>query len=255
MSLPTGWRSGTVGDICTMQNGHGFGPDDWKTEGLPIVRIQNLNGGKNFDYYSGPTESRWLVEPGQLLFAWVGTRGVSFGPTVWRGPLGVLNQHIFKIEPKEGIDIDWLHWALRHVTTRIEGQAHGFKATLVHVKKSDIDRQTVRIPPLNEQQRIAAVLGAWQGAIRTAKQLIANSRKQKQALMQELLLSGSASRNWRSVRIEEIAEKVARRACSHAGTYPVLMISSSAGFVRQDEQYGRYMAGKSVNNYVLLNRG
>lgn len=33
------------------------------------------------------------------------------------------------------------------------------------------------------------------------------------------------------------------------------MISSSSGFIRQDEQYGRYMAGKSVENYVLLRRG
>ena len=143
MKLPHDWKAATVADICKMRNGHGFGPEDWDTEGLPIIRIQNLNGGKNFDYFSGKPEKRWLVEPEQMLFAWAGTKGVSFGPTIWRGPTGVLNQHIFMVEPVDGIDSDWLYWALRHVTNRIEGQAHGFKATLVHVKKSD--RKSTRL--------------------------------------------------------------------------------------------------------------
>lgn len=114
--LPEGWAQRTVADICELRNGHGFGPDDWSDEGLPIIRIQNLNGGKNFDYFAGQPDPRWLVEPGQLLFAWAGTKGVSFGPTIWRGPVGVLNQHIFKVYPRDGIDAEWLYWALRYVT-------------------------------------------------------------------------------------------------------------------------------------------
>ncbi len=184
---PRGWRAGTVDDICRMQNGHGFGPEDWDTQGLPIIRIQNLNGGTKFDYYSGKPEPQWLVETGQLLFAWAGTRGVSFGPTIWRGPIGVLNQHIFKIEPKNDINLNWLYWALRYVTNRIEGKAHGFKATLVHVKKSDIDRQLVSVPSLPEQRRIATTLNAWDEANGVAERLLSNSRKQRLALANALL--------------------------------------------------------------------
>jgi type I restriction enzyme S subunit len=33
------------------------------------------------------------------------------------------------------------------------------------------------------------------------------------------------------------------------------MISSGSGFVRQDEKYSRFMAGKSVENYIALDRG
>lgn len=198
---------GTVADICQMRNGHGFGPADWDTQGLPIIRIQNLNDGQKFDYYSRTPEPQWLVEPGQLLFAWAGTRGVSFGPTVWRGPRGVLNQHIFKLEPKEGIDGAWLYWALRHITDRIEGQAHGFKATLVHVKKSDIDRQPVRIPPLNEQRRLASALNTWDEGIRVTEQLLANSRKQRLALA-NTLLSGRrrlvSGDNWSKHRLSDL---------------------------------------------------
>lgn len=185
--LPKGWRTLAVADICGFQNGHGFGPDDWDDHGLPIIRIQNLNGGTKFDYYSGIPEQRWLVHSGQMLFAWAGTRGVSFGPTIWRGQTGVLNQHIFKVEPKERIDAGWLYWALRHVTDRIEKSAHGFKATLLHVKKSDIEKQLVAAPPPVQQKSIATILDTWDKAIATLGCLLANSRRQKQALAAALL--------------------------------------------------------------------
>lgn len=185
--LPDGWQNRTVGDICHFQNGTGFGPEDWDDHGLPIIRIQNLNGGTNFDYYSGTPDERWLVQPGQLLFAWAGTRGVSFGPTVWRGPTGVLNQHIFKVTAKVGVDPDWLFWSLRHVTNRIENSAHGFKATLLHVKKSDIDQHPIAVPPISEQRGIARALAVWAAAITATERLVANSLKQKDLLAQNLL--------------------------------------------------------------------
>jgi type I restriction enzyme, S subunit len=187
--LPDGWRETTVGQICQFRNGHGFGPNDWDTQGLPIIRIQNLNGGKEFDYFSRKPEPSWLVEPGQILFSWAGTRGVSFGPCVWQGPLGVLNQHIFKVEPAHGIHKGWLYWVLRHVTNRIEAQAHGFKATLLHVKKSDIERQIVIVPPAPAQRRIAQVLACWDEAIAVTVALLINSRLQKDTLA-AVLLSG-----------------------------------------------------------------
>lgn len=205
--LPEGWAQRTVADICEMQNGHGFGPEDWVKEGLPIIRIQNLNGGQKFDFYSGPTEPRWVVEPGQLLFAWAGTKGVSFGPTVWRGQAGVLNQHIFKVQAKDGVDSGWLYWALRQVTDRIEGSAHGFKSTLVHVKKSDIDRQVVIVPPLDEQRRIAQMLLAWDEALTKSLDL-QGSLECQHSVVVAALMSGrkrfGPQTTWRSTAISDL---------------------------------------------------
>lgn len=249
--LKAPWRTATVADVCDMRNGHGFGPEDWTDHGLPIIRIQNLNGNKNFDYFAGQPDPRWLVEPGQLLFAWAGTKGVSFGPTIWRGPVGVLNQHIFKVYPKDGIDAGWLYWALRHVTDRIEGSAHGFKATLVHVKKSDIDGQIVHVPGLVEQRRMSNVLSTWDSAISVAEQLASNACSHQAALIARTLISEAKAGRWPMRRISDIATRVQRRA-SGDKELPVLMISSASGFVRQDQMYGRYMAGKSVENYIAL---
>ncbi len=248
------WRLATVADICEMKNGHGFGPEDWSDQGLPIIRIQNLNGGRKFDYFAGVPEDRWLVETGELLFSWAGTKGVSFGPFIWRGPRGVLNQHIFKVTAKAGVDIDWLYWALRHVTDRIESQAHGFKATLVHVKKSDIYQQPVQVPAAGEQRRIARILSTWDAAVVSAERLLQNSQVQLKALLDKTVLVPARQGIWPMQPIDTIADRVQRHV-EGDDQLPVLMISSGSGFVRQDEKYGRYMAGKSVENYIALQAG
>ncbi len=88
MKLPVGWSIKTVDDLFVFSNGNGFKSSDWSDTGLPIIRIQNLNGNNEFNFYAGEINKKWLVNPGQLLFAWAGTRGVSFGPKIWHGSQG-----------------------------------------------------------------------------------------------------------------------------------------------------------------------
>ena len=185
--VPKGWTLLQVSDICKLQNGNSFKPHEWDTQGLPIIRIQNLNGSDNYNYFSGVPQDKWLVEPGQLLFSWAGTKGVSFGPFIWNGPKGVLNQHIYKVFANENVHGHWLYLALLHITQKIEAQAHGFKSTLLHVQKKDIDNQFVLTPPVAEQKKIAQILSTWDNAISVTEKLLTNSQQQKKALMQQLL--------------------------------------------------------------------
>ena len=185
--MPKGWMLLQVSDICKLQNGNSFKPHEWDTKGLPIIRIQNLNGSGNYNYFSGVPQDKWLVEPGQLLFSWAGTKGVSFGPFIWNGPKGVLNQHIYKVFANENVHEHWLYLALLHITQKIEAQAHGFKSTLLHVQKKDIDNQFVLTPPVAEQKKISQILSTWNKAISVTEKLLANSQQQKKALIQQLL--------------------------------------------------------------------
>jgi type I restriction enzyme S subunit len=185
--VPKGWHKSQISEVCKLQNGNSFKPHDWGTKGLPIIRIQNLNGSNKFNYFSGTPQDRWLVETGELLFSWAGTRGVSFGPFVWKGSKGVLNQHIYKVFANNDISKKWLFLVLKFITSKIEDKAHGFKATLLHVQKKDIDNQPILCPPLSEQCKIADILETWDKAISTTEHLIDNSKQQKKALMQQLL--------------------------------------------------------------------
>ncbi len=68
--IPEEWEILKIRDVCRLVNGRGFKPHEWKTVGLPIIRIQNLNGSDDFNFYSGQYHPKILVEHGQLLFAW-----------------------------------------------------------------------------------------------------------------------------------------------------------------------------------------
>ena len=69
-----------LGSLCELVNGRAFKPTDWSEEGLPIVRIQNLNNPKApFNRFNGELRPRFLIDSGALLFAWSGTPGTSFG--------------------------------------------------------------------------------------------------------------------------------------------------------------------------------
>ena len=153
--IPKGWRLCRLGDLCSFTNGRGFKATEWSDRGLPIIRIQNLNGSTDFKYFGGTPKDAWIVEEGDLLFAWAGVKGTSFGPYIWRGPRGVLNQHIYRVRPNEDVVKLWLFETLRQVTHEIEERAQGFKSSLLHVRKADITSHEVTVPPRAEQQAIA----------------------------------------------------------------------------------------------------
>lgn len=155
--LPRGWTQQTIADVCDLINGFGFKPQDWSESGLPIIRIQNLNGSSQFNYFSGDIDQRFHVKSGDLLFAWAGVPGVSFGARLWDGQEAVLNQHIFRIVPKDGINQRWLYEVLNHITPVIERRAHGFKASLLHIKRSELVTMIVKVPPAHIQQEIADI--------------------------------------------------------------------------------------------------
>ena len=152
---PADWKATKLGDIAEFTNGNSFKSEDWQENGYPIIRIQNLNGGSDFNYFSGMIDEKWFVPRGSLLFAWSGQRGKSFGPFIWNGQDGVLNQHIFKVTHAQDIDRDFLFLLLKMAQLKAERDAHGFKDSFMHVKKSDIVSTSIAIPPVEAQKRLA----------------------------------------------------------------------------------------------------
>ena len=83
--LPKGWGMARVDALVELVNGFAFKPTQWKSEGLPIIRIQNLNNpDAPFNYCAENLPDKIRVRNGDLLFAWSGTPGTSFGAHIWR---------------------------------------------------------------------------------------------------------------------------------------------------------------------------
>jgi type I restriction enzyme S subunit len=194
-NIPAHWEMRKLKHLTRFINGLPFKPADWSDSGVAIIRIQNLNGSSHFNY----TRRRDLpdalrIRPGELLFAWSGNRGTSFGPFLWNRSFdGYLNQHIFKLA---GYSLETRYFAaiLRVVTTHIEEEkTHGIIG-LVHVTKPELSGTSVPVASTDEQAAIVRFLDhanrKIDGFIRAKRKLIGLLNEQKQAIIHRAVTRG-----------------------------------------------------------------
>lgn len=214
------WVKAKVGEIMNLVNGAPFKPSDWAPEGLPIIRIQNLNNrDARFNYFNGQIAEKFRVKTDDLLFAWSGTPGTSFGAHIWKGGDAWLNQHIFRVDfDRENLNSEFLRLAINQNLADYVRQAHG-GAGLAHITKGKFEDSEVFLPPLNEQRRIVAKLDALfekSRAIREkldrAPRLLANLQKSilnaafRGDLTQEWRRRHSVPNLWRETTIGDVAD-------------------------------------------------
>jgi type I restriction enzyme S subunit len=100
-------------------------------------------------------EDKHWVNPGDLLFAWSGSVGIYR----YNGPKAALNQHIFRVVAKEGIDQQFLRYLLLSCMPIFNLHVQDKRTTMGHVTIKDLQRIKVQVPPLAEQRAIAHILG------------------------------------------------------------------------------------------------
>lgn len=156
-TIPGNWGWVAVGDAMEMINGKAFKPEDWSTEGTPIIRIQNLNNEHApFNHCKFEIDPRLHVKSGEFLISWSGTPGTSFGAFIWTRGFAYLNQHIFRCELVEGVFVkEFLRLAINARLDEMISQAHG-AVGLRHITKGKLESIRLPLPPLAEQKRIVA---------------------------------------------------------------------------------------------------
>ena len=154
---PGSWGWVYLGEAMNLVNGKAFKSGEWASEGLPIIRIQNLNDvAASFNYCSFTVKEQYYVADGDLLLSWSGTPGTSFGAFVWTRGKAVLNQHIFRCEPRgNAYDISFLRLAINCRLAEMIDRAHG-GVGLRHVTRGKLDGLWLVLPPFLEQKRIVA---------------------------------------------------------------------------------------------------
>lgn len=205
--IPVDWEVKKLGEIADYINGKVFKPNEWANNGMKIIRIQNLNGSNEFNYFDKKIEQKYIINNQDLLFAWSGSRGTSFGPYIWNRGKSVLNQHIFKVELDKNFDKQFIYYSLKKITPKIEQNAHG-SAGLVHVTKEELSKFMIPIPnTFKEQEKIAQILSNVDLNIEKTEEAIAKYKQVKKGLMDDLL-SGKVrikdGKRFRETRFKEV---------------------------------------------------
>ena len=186
----------TLGTVATYINGRAFKPSEWEKAGMPIIRIQNLTSeNAPYNYSKGIFEEKYIVHNGDLLFAW----SASLGAHIWKGQDAWLNQHIFKVLPKEGIDRDYLYYFLLAVVAELYAKTHG--SGMVHITKAPFMNTPIPVPSFPEQQRIVSrieeLFSQLDAGVETLKKTKAQLAVYRQAVLKEAF-EGNLSAEWRT---------------------------------------------------------
>ena len=82
-NLPAGWAMCKLSDLCRIENGFAFSSNDYKPQGIPLVRISNIIHNTidttNCAYIEGITDNKFKISKGDLLIAMSGATTGKMG--------------------------------------------------------------------------------------------------------------------------------------------------------------------------------
>ena len=208
--IPTGWLVKHLSEVARVQTGIAVGKVDLVDPvRLPYLRVANVQDGY-FDLREIKTievqeheVARYSLQKGDVLF----TEGGDFDKlgrgAVWNCeiPNCVHQNHVFavRVDPAKVLPSYLAMYA-----SSFHGRTYFLSCSkqttnLASINSTQLKEMPLPLPPLSEQQKIAAILSAWDRAIELTEKLIAAQQKRKAALMQTLLTGTACCRgSWGS---------------------------------------------------------
>jgi restriction endonuclease S subunit len=192
-----GWAETTLGEVADYINGYPFKPTELGTRGLPVVRIkQLLNPSEEPDRSDVEIPQRCHLADGDLVFSWSGTLAVR----IWnRGP-ALLNQHLFRVVEREGVQREWLGLALEQALSALSEKTHG--TTMKHITKKTLLPHPVALPPRTEQKRMVGLIQKVDSYINALRSQADAARTARTSLLHELL--NAEGKDWEETTLGEV---------------------------------------------------
>ncbi len=162
---------------------------------------------KQADYFeknvanSDNTDSYYVVNTKDFIYNPRISENAPYGPirTNETGEVGIVSPlyFVFRIADETIADYNFLKYYFTssnwHRYVYSIGN-NGARSDRMNISDADFMAMPVALPPLEEQRRIAEILGCCDRVITLKKELIAEKKKQKKALMQKLLNPDSGFR-------------------------------------------------------------
>lgn len=189
--IPADWSITRIKYIGQYINGYAFKPDDWSSQGKPIIRIQDLTGSNSLPNFCDEIlPDKYLIKNGDILVSWAATLDVF----MWKREEGWLNQHIFKAIPNCDIIVkNFFFWLIK---VAMENMNHDNKHGIVmqHVTLNVFNNFSIPIPLKEVQRNIGNYLDDKCSRIDTIidkqRELIAKLKVYKQSIITETVTKG-----------------------------------------------------------------
>lgn len=281
--LPKGWKRVPLHKIAEVRTGLAKGKQGLKDPiELPYLRVANVQDG-HIDLTEVKTIAlgkadmdRYALLAGDVLM----TEGGDFDKlgrgAVWSGEITpCLHQnHVFAVRPTA----EFLNSSFLAALSASEYGRNYFlscakrSTNLASINSSQLKAFPVLLPRLDEQKGISEVLAVWDAAIATTEKLLANTHRQKQVLMQQLLTGkrriqqfvvsnarittrfGSIPADWQHVAIERVAQEFSAKNVADR-QLPVLSCTKYAGLVDSLSYFNKRVFSQDVSTYKLVERG
>ncbi|TXI66995.1 MAG: restriction endonuclease subunit S [Flavobacterium sp.] len=212
--MKQGWEVKKLGEICDFQNGFAFKSKTYKEDGKPILRITNIQNQlleindlvyfhendykENFDRFKVYKDDLVIAMSG----ATTGKLGINKSDIVF-----YLNQRVGKFIPKENLSKTYLYYFL---STKVEESLRiAAGAAQPNLSTEQINNFEIPLSPLQEQQRIVAILDEAFTAIDKAKANIEQNLKNAKELFESELqrIFSEKGDGWEEKRLEEVVDE------------------------------------------------
>ena len=262
---------------------HGVLPNNWtvlrvgeclQRVGMPVkiqpnqlyTQIGIRSHGKGLFYKEPVTgaalgnKSVFWIEPDcfivNIVFAWE----QAIGKTT-QAEVGMIASHRFPMyRPIDNkVDINYLiaFFLTKRGTDVLEAASPGGAGRNKTLGQDRFSKSMVVLPPIEEQQKIAAILTTQDKVIELKEKLLAEKQRQKKYLMQVLLTGKKRlprfSGEWKVNRLRNIATRHTKR--NTIGNTNALTISAQYGLINQAEFFNKAVASDDKSNYFLLEKG
>jgi type I restriction enzyme, S subunit len=179
--IPEGWHIGKLGDVARVINGRAYKQTEFREEGTPIVRIQNLTGKGNTVYSDLLLDEDKYISAGDVIYAWSAT----FGSYIWRGTKSIYHYHIWKLDCFSKLFKYYLHIHLKRVSDSVQGQGTG--SIFTHITKTLMENQELYIPDKQTMKKWDAIISPIFDKIMTNFNQIQTLTKTRDALLPKLM--------------------------------------------------------------------
>lgn len=258
--FPAGWDVYMIGDCLSRVER----PVEVKPNEL-YTQIGIRSHGKGLFYKESVTgaalgnKSVFWVEPDcfivNIVFAWE----QAIGKTT-QSEVGMIGSHRFPMyrPVNDRVDIDYLisYFLTKRGTDILEAASPGGAGRNKTLGQERFLKSKIVLPPIEEQQKIAAILTTQDKVIELKEKRLAEKQRQKKYLMQQLLTGKKRlpgfSEEWKIKPLKKLTEKQKKK--NHGFQYRLVLSNSAQhGIVSQDQEFDKEIANEErIDGYYVV---